>query len=221
MKPILSKSVILLTSLWFCVVILFAGAFTSGYSHSFQAVSELAAPGTPYAGLVRFGGFVPLGLAFVMFAFAMRQMPASRTFQIAIFILFALTGLAIIAAGIFPTDIHGRRNSFSGMAHAVAGLALLTLLCATPLLVAVSPVSQPGRRGFRIYSLFSGLLLTMLFVLLPNGISPALIQLQKILLGDLFTIWYKYQGIDQRALLLVYFVWLFVFVQFFMRKSNR
>jgi hypothetical membrane protein len=216
----MSKPVMFLAPLWFCAVILFAGAFTPGYSHSFQAVSELAAPGAPYAGLVRFGGFIPLGLAFLLFSFAVRQMPGSKAFQTAAFILFALTGLAIIAAGIFPTDVHGRRNSFSGMAHAVAGLALLVLLCTVPLLAAASPALRSGRRGFRIYSLFSGVLLVTLFILLPNGISPALIQLQKNILGDLFAIWYKYQGLDQRALLLVYFAWLSVFVQLFMGKSD-
>ena len=183
-------------------------------------MSELAAPNAPYAWLVRFGGFVPLGLVFVLFAFAAQRITSSKTFQTVVFILFALTGLAIIAAGIFPTDIHGKRDSFSGMAHAIAGIILLVLMCITPLAVAFIGSSRPRLKSFKIYSIISGLILTTLFVLLPNGISPALIQLQQTILGDFFSVWYKYQGIVQRVLLLVYFIWLFIFVRFFLTEAS-
>ena len=206
-----ARKVIILGVLWFCALILFAGMFTPGYSHTRQAISELAAPGAPYAGLVRFGGFIPLGLAFVWAAFALLRSQNPGTFRVVFFVLFSLTGLAISLAGIFPTDIHGRRNSFSGMTHAMAGLLLLALICLTPLTAAM--MRRAFSRGFRIFSLASGLTLLALFFLLPNGISPALIQLQKIMLGSMFDGWYKYQGIDQRVLFLVYFVWLGSFVQ--------
>ena len=207
------KPAMVLAPLWYCAVVLFAGAFTPGYSHSFQALSELAAPNAPYASLVRFGGFIPLGLVFVLFAFAVRRTPGSRAFRTAALILFVLTGLAIITAGIFPTDIHGRRNTFSGMTHAIDGIILLVLISATPLIVAFTTASQPHKYGFKIYSIASGIVLIILFVLLPNGVSPALIRLQQIILGDLFSVWYKYQGLDQRALLFAYFIWLFFFVR--------
>ena len=206
-----ARKVIIYGVLWFCGVILFAGIFTPGYSHSRQAISELAAPGAPYAGLVQFGGFIPLGLAFIWAAVTMGRSQNPGTFRNAFFVLFILTGLAIIAAGIFPTDVHGRRTSFSGMTHAIAGLFLLALICLTPLMAAL--MKSVFSRGFRIYSLVSGLTLLALFFLLPNGISPALIQLQKMILGNGFDIWYKYQGIDQRMLFLVYFMWLGIFVR--------
>jgi hypothetical membrane protein len=214
-----SRSVLLLGPIWFCVVIIFAGAFTPGYSHGFQAVSELAAPNAPYAWLVRFGGFVPLGLAFVLFAFLARQNLVPGAFRNTVFFLFAITGLAICAAGIFPTDVHGRRNTFSGMAHAIAGIILLASICATPLLIALTGIWRTRSAAFKIYSIISACILITLFALLPNGISPALIQFQKIILGNLFTVWYKYQGLDQRVLLLVYFLWLFIFVRFFMLET--
>jgi hypothetical membrane protein len=72
---------VMLGSLWFFAVILFAGINTPEYSHSSQAISELAAPGTPYAGLVRFGGFIPLGLIFILFALVAWQNPNIKRSQ--------------------------------------------------------------------------------------------------------------------------------------------
>jgi hypothetical membrane protein len=217
----IARFALLLGPLWFGAVILFAGAYTPGYSHSFQAISELAAPGTPYAWLVRFGGFIPLGLAFVFFALAAWSSPGTKNRQKLICILFILTGLAIIAAGIFPTDVHGRRSSFSGMAHAIAGLILLMLISITPLVVAFSVSWRSRWCGFKLFSMASGLVLIALFALLPNGISPAWIQLQKVVLGSWFTLWYQYQGLDQRALFLVYFLWLFTFVSLGVIESRE
>jgi hypothetical protein len=196
----------------FGVVILLAGVLTPGYSHSFQAISELAAPGTPYAGLVRFGGFISLGLEFAFFALAAWQSPDAKNPHKVICVLLILTGLAIIAAGIFPTDVHGRRNSFSGMAHAIAGLILLVLASITPLVMAFTVSWRSRWRGFKLFSIVCSFVLIALFALLPNGISPAWIQFQKVILGAWFTVWYQYQGLDQRALFLVYFLWLFTFV---------
>lgn len=211
----------LLIPLWFCAVILFAGAFTPNYSHSFQAISELAAPNAPYAWLVRFGGFIPLGLAFVLFALLYWRSASSKNPQKVICILFALTGLAIIAAGIFPTDVHGRRNSFAGMAHAIAGLILLVLISITPLIVAFTFDLRSHLRRFKIFSLASSFVLIALFALLPNGISPAWIQFQKVVLGAFFTVWYQYQGLDQRALFLIYFLWLITFISLGIIESRE
>jgi hypothetical protein len=216
-KMKIASIAMLLGMLWFCVIILLAGIYTPGYSHSFQAISELAAPGTPYAGLVRFGGFIPLGLVFIFFAVTAWRSPTAKNTQKLLFILFALTGLAILAAGLFPTDLHGRRNSISGMAHAIAGLILLVSVSVTPLVAAF--VIRRSHE-FKAFSLFSSCVLLSLFVLLPNGISPAWIQLQKLILGDCFTVWYRYQGLDQRALFLVYFLWLFTFVSVWMFKGD-
>ena len=195
---------------WFCMVILLAGVFTPGYSHLHQAISELAAPGAPLAFFVQYGGFVPLGLMFILFAISFLKIPGEKNLQNSAFVLFTLTGLALIVAGIFPTEQFGRRNTLPGMLHAIAGIILIVLVCLTPIILAITAKTRPV---FRLYSLLTGLLLILLFIFLPNGISPTLIKLHKIVLGDFFDAWYAVHGLQQRALFLLYFIWLTLFVR--------
>lgn len=202
----------LLAPLWFVALIIVAGFFTPGYSHLHQAISELAAPGAPWALLVRFGGFVPLGGAFLVFASRFKRLSDVGAFRFAAVMLFALTGLALIVAGIFPTDEFGRRNTPAGMIHAVAGLFLISVIVVTPWMAALR---LRGQAALRLYSLFTGLALLALFILLPNGISLPLIRFQKSVLGGIFEVWYEFHGVCQRLLFLVYFVWLAVFVQLY------
>jgi hypothetical membrane protein len=107
-KPgLLIQRTIMLAPLAFAGVILIAGLFTPGYSHLRQAISELAAPGAPLALFVQYAGFIPLAAAVLLFAWDMRrQHPDTHL----VTRLFFLTGLALLVAGIFPTDEFGRRS---------------------------------------------------------------------------------------------------------------
>jgi hypothetical membrane protein len=210
MKMLKSSSYIqramLVTPLWFALVTLIAGMFTPGYSHLRQAISELAAPGAPLALFVQYVGFIPLAIAVLLFAWNMRRHhPDTRL----VTGLFFTTGLALLVAGIFPTDEFGRRITLSGKIHAIAGIVLILSACLTPLAVALA-----GKRGhgLRLYSLITGLLLVLLFIFLPNGVSPALIQMHKTALGGFFDFWYANHGLCQRLIFGVYFVWLEIYV---------
>lgn len=208
MKTMLLKLAAVAAPLWFGLVVFVAGAFTPGYSQATQTMSELAAPGAPLGWLVRFGGFLPVGIILLVLALAIYRLPLpARTGEA---LLLALAGAAIIMAGIFPTDFKGRRDSLDGLLHAIAGMMLLATACLAPL---VSALRAAGSRGFRIFSFLTGISLTTLFVLTPNGISPGLVALHRQLLGNFFATWYKYYGIHQRAFMLIFFIWLVVFVQ--------
>jgi hypothetical membrane protein len=197
---------VMLGPLVFAGIILLAGAFTPGYSHLHQAISELAAPGAPLALFVQYAGFVPLAIAVLLFAWDMRRHhPDTRL----VTGLFFVTGLALLTAGIFSTDEFGRRITLSGKIHAIAGIILILSACLTPLAVAIA---GKRRRGLRLYSLITGLMLVLLFVFLPNGVSPALIQLHKTVLAGFFDFWYANHGLCQRLIFGVYFVWLETYV---------
>ena len=208
------KWVAVLAPVWFGLVILFAGAFTPGYVHLSQAISELGASNTPYAPVVNFIGFIPLGCSVVLLAFAVNRDTTRRVPETILKGLLGMTGIAILVAGIFPTDPGGRRDTLSGMVHALAGITLLITAGVTPIIVALLP-SQPNskRFTFRIYSLATGISLVALFLMLPNGLIPELIELHHKILGELFPIWYKYHGVHQRVFMGIYFVWLAIFTR--------
>ncbi len=201
----------------FCVVVLVAGYLTPGYSHLHQALSELGAPNAPYAWFVRWLGFIPLGVSFIMFAFQSHKNFSSNL----PFMLFFLTGIAILMAGIFPTDPHGRRDTLSGVIHAIAGISLLSLLSLTPLLLVLSPLYRmPPQRWLLVFSFIMGILLLTFFIMLPNGISPQLIALHQKILGEYFEIWYPLHGLHQRLLLILYFIWLLTFSRYVTRSKQ-
>jgi hypothetical membrane protein len=203
--------------LLFVLVIVVAGILTPGYSHLNQALSELGAHDAPLDWLVRWVGFVPLGASFIVYAFQSRKSFSNDL----PFYLFLLTGIAIIVAGIFPTDPRGRRDTSAGMIHAIAGISLLCLLSLTPLVMSFKGLYRnAARRWLLVFSLLMGLLVTTFFVMLPNGISPQLIALHQKILGDYFEVWYPLHGLHQRLLLALYFVWLIIFSQSIPRPTQ-
>jgi len=208
MAGIRSKPAVWYGASLFCIVILFAGFLTPNYSHFRQAISELGAPNAPYDWIVRWLGFVPLGVSFILYAFQSRKSFSSDL----PFYLFLFTGIAIILTGVFPTDPKGRRDTDSGMIHAIAGIALLVLLSVTPLMMTFRRLFRvPPKNWLIAFSLFMGILVTVFFVMLPNGFSPQLVTFHQKVLGDYFEIWYPMHGLHQRLLLLLYFIWLFIF----------
>ena len=208
MRNIKSIPAVWLGTVFFCIVIILARFFNPDYSHLHQAISELGASNASYGWAVRWFGFIPLGASFIVFA-----IQSHKSFSVGLPVwLFVLTGIAIIAAGIFPTDPHGRRDTFSGMNHAIAGLVLLALLSLTPLLLTIPRLYRtPPQRWLLVFSCLMGILVLIFFVMLPNGISPQLIAFHQRVLGSYFEIWYPMHGLHQRLLLFLYFIWLFIF----------
>jgi Protein of unknown function (DUF998) len=106
------------------ILVVVAGAFTPGYNHIAQLISELGASGSRYGWPVRFAGFLPAGLLLLTFCFF-----AYRLLQKARGTTFGLIGLAIYAVGYlvaaaFPCDLGCRPNapSASQMIHNAGGL---------------------------------------------------------------------------------------------------
>lgn len=208
-----SRPALVAAILWFGLLVLLAGAATPGYSQATQAISELAAPDAPYVWLVRFGGFIPLGSILVLYAFAFARLNEAALPKMLVSALVWLTGAAVIVAGVFPTDPGGQRNSLSGIIHAAAGLTLLIVSSATPFLALFLLSGRRSRRSaYALYSVLTGFALTGLFLMMPNGILPGLVELHRKILGNLFPAWYQLHGIVQRTFMAVYFVWLGSFV---------
>ena len=185
-----------------------AGYLTPGYSHVHQSISELAARNAPYSWLIRWMGFVPLGLSFVLFA---RQ--SGDLFSNSIpSVVFHLTGIVIIIAGIFPTDPHNRQETISGKVHAIAIISLLFLLSISPFLFSISALYRsPPDRWFLVFSFLMGILILGFFTALPNGSLPQLVVFHRKIFGGFIEIWYHIQGLHQRLILSMFGIWWFVF----------
>jgi hypothetical protein len=193
---------ILIGGCLFLAVILIAGYFTPGYSHARQSVSELAAPGARFRWLVRWVGFVPLGFSFALFAFQSRSW-FSNALPSA---LFLLTGLAIVVAGVFPTDPENRRDTVSGKIHAGAVIVLLLLLSAAPFLFSISALHKnPPPGWFLVFSSGMGLLISVLAI--PS--TSDVLTRQIMLLQRTNPV----PGLPQRLLLILDYIWWFVFSQ--------
>jgi hypothetical protein len=71
--------------------------------------------------------------------------------------LIILIGLAILFAGIFPTDPDNRRDTMSGKIHASAVISLLLLLSAAPFTFSVSALYRnPPAEWFFFIFVFDG-----------------------------------------------------------------
>jgi hypothetical membrane protein len=174
----------------FAISVLLAGHLTSGYSHRYQSISELAERSSPYAWLVRWIGFVPLGLSFVLFSRQTRDLFSNQIPSIS----FRLMGIAILLAGIFPTDPQNRRDTLSGKIHAIAVIALMILLSLAPFLFSISSLyrNHPAQRFFD-FSFSMGMLALVFLAFMPNSDRPIR------------------AAVHQRILLALHCVWWFVF----------
>lgn len=188
--------------------ILMAGYLRTGYSHLRQSISELAARNAPYSWMIRWMGFIPLGFSFVLFAQQTRELFASFIPTV----LLLLTGLAVLVAGIFPTDPDNRHDTLSSKVHEKAVMALLFLLSATPFAFSISGLYRvPPEVWFLIFSFLMGVAILGFFGMLPNDAYPWLVTLHRKIFGRFVEIWYPLQGLHQRLHLLLFGIWWIVF----------
>ncbi len=87
------------------LILTIAGGETfPNYSHASQFISELGAREAPHENLVRFAGFLPVGiLSFIYIFGARRQLPRSKIANLG-FVGIFLYALGYLAAAIFPCD---------------------------------------------------------------------------------------------------------------------
>ncbi|HAV77171.1 MAG TPA: hypothetical protein DCX53_07445 [Anaerolineae bacterium] len=203
-------SAIIIGGCLFLAIILISGRLTPGYSHTQQSISELGMFGTVYGRLVRWVGFVPLGLSFMAFAFQSGGLFTNLVPSI----LFFFIGLAILFAGIFPTDPENRRDTIRGKIHASAVIALLLLLSASPFMFSISAIyKNPPSEKFLVFSFLMGLLLLTFLILSSNGNSVRLGVLFQKAPTESEINWQPLLGLQQRLLLFLHFIWWFVFFQ--------
>ncbi|MFE0147872.1 DUF998 domain-containing protein [Nonomuraea sp. NPDC059007] len=141
-------------------LLLLDGATRPGYSLWHHGASQL---GTGERGWLQTVNFVIGGLLLLAFAAGLRRaLPGGRAAVWAPLLLVAAS-LAMVVAGIVPTDPalgyppgQPAAVTTAGRLHGLAGLVLFAALAAAPFVLARSP--DMGSRGWALYSRWSGAL---------------------------------------------------------------
>jgi hypothetical membrane protein len=153
------------------------GRLRPEYSHYRHYISELAARGTPTQHLMQFAGFLLPGLLVVAFGLLVGLSSHTKRAGAGAALLI-VSGIARIAAGVFPPDpcCAPMAPSFSERMHNAAGVAyVLTIGAAVLVWCAVSERTfRTGAHWFRWYSLATFVAaITMPFWLIRFGTDPA------------------------------------------------
>ncbi|WFE65985.1 DUF998 domain-containing protein [Micromonospora sp. WMMD714] len=127
----------------FVSVVLVGGAPQPGYRPVRQTVSELA---TGPTGWIQTTNFVVCGLLFAVFALGVLRTLRPHPIAGIAAALTGLFGVALIASGLFTTDVAGQaRHTWSGTAHDTAGGVVFLSL---PLLTFAWAVHTARRRDW-------------------------------------------------------------------------
>lgn len=161
------------------LMVVVAGAFTPGYNHATQFISELGARGSPHEWGVRFAGFLPSGLLLLGFCWsAYAVLPRSRAASLGLLGL-ALYATGYVVAAAFPCDLGCRPDnpSTSQLIHNLGGLMGYLLAPAFMLSLARASRVWPGAdhlvaAGYAA----SGLALLGLLTLSPESTLAGLSQ---------------------------------------------
>ncbi|WFE98610.1 DUF998 domain-containing protein [Micromonospora sp. WMMD964] len=162
----------------FVIVILVGGALQPEYRPIRQAASELALGST---GWIQITNFLVCGSLFVAFAIGIRRALRPRS---AAWIAAALTGLfgvALIASGLFITDVAGQaRHTWHGTVHNAAGSVVFLSL---PLLTFTWALHSARRRSW-IWAMTSAIAgVTMLLLIQGLAVSEYRGLYQRLTIG--------------------------------------
>lgn len=169
----------------FTILVIAASLLRPGYSQIYNFISDLGVG--PYA-IIQNINFVIFGLLVICFAFGLRDglpVPQEKVLKASVWFVI-IFGLGVLFAGVFPENYF-----FQGPHNLASAIAFLSIIAAQLLIWrGLKNVDNSVWRGYRTYSLVSGLLSIILLLVLRVAIG-----------GD-------YQGAAQRAFLAVPWIWI-------------
>jgi hypothetical membrane protein len=176
----------------FSVVVLVFGALRPGYSHLQHFISELGVPGTAYAALVNYAGFVPAGLVLAVFGVALvSALPGNRLIRLAAVLVTAF-GLGIAASGVISCDLGCPQGegSLENVVHNTIAPVSFTCLIAAMAILGVRFRRFHEWRHLSLFSLLASVTALCLLVVLASSLDSRVLT-----------------GLWQRLLLAVLFMW--------------
>lgn len=173
----------------FTLVVFFAAALRTDYSHLHNFISELGATGTPHAALMNYTGFVPGGLLLGVFGIGLAGALPRQPVTAGATVLVTLFGVGVAASGVVSCDPGcPQAGSLENVIHnRIAPACFLCLIVAAGLL-GVRFRRLPDWRGLWGYSLLTGAVAACFLVGLASSLETrALTGLwQRLLLATLF-----------------------------------
>lgn len=164
-------------------------ALNPGYSHMRDFISELGEPGRPLDGLFA-AWCIVFGVLLAGFAFGLYRAIGGR----AGFVALLLTSAMSIVVGLFPCDPGCEAKNFSGQMHVATGFISMPAMIAAPFCFWATNRTSPHWKSLGPLSLIAGILAAVLTawgaLCYFAGVTPNL------------------AGAVQRALVIVWYVWL-------------
>jgi len=196
----------------FLTVLTLAGLVRPGYDPVTSYVSDLA---VGEASWLQTANFIVFGCLVMLFAAGLGRGLAGGRALLASVTLLGLTGLGLIIAGVFPTDLIGQPSTAHGAMHFVASILMFGTLDAV-FFVIVVPLRQDERwAGYARYTTITGVITGGLCLASVAAALPA--TFNNFEAGPLAA----WSGLVQRALLVVAFSWIAMVGFRLLRISRR
>jgi len=178
--------------LWLAALV-YLGSLRPEYSHYRHYISELAARGTPTQHPMQIAGFILPGLMVVAFGVLVGLVSHTKRAGAGAALLI-VSGIARVAAGVFPSDpcCAPIVPSFSERMHNAAGLAFVLAIAAAVLIwsAVTEPTFRTRAQWFRWYSLATFVAaVTMPLLLIRFGSGSANVGLMQRVSFSAFNVW--------------------------------
>ena len=167
----------------FVVAFLIEGASRTSYSQLRDYVSELSL-GT--GGWIQTANFIACGWLVLAFAAGLTRASETNRSPTTAPALFSILGLGLVGTGTFRTDPVGSAATLPGDLHFLATIAIAGSLTAACLVMGPALGETTSRSAWAFYSIASGLIVPVLFVLsnvAPPVLLPGLVERAALILG--------------------------------------
>jgi hypothetical membrane protein len=171
-------------------VLLTVGYLHPGYSIVRQRISELGATGAPYAPLLNLLGLMTSGVLIVLLSLGIYLEVRNHNAAKVGCALLALSGVALLGAGIFPCDVGTQSPSTAGMLHAVCARTGELAMIGALLAMWLGLRGDPDWQRYSTYSLAAAVVVVALYLLYQLDQTAA------------------WKGAIQRLLVMVVLVWI-------------
>ena len=189
-KPYLFWTGILSVFLFVFTTII-AGFFHPSYNHFSQFISELYAIDAPNADLIRFFGYLPSGILFVIFAaLAQKTTPKSRLKSMGFLGIIVGYGFGTIICAIYNCDVGCNPKfinpSLSQIIHNLTGMITYLIVPFSILLITIASIKWKNSLQYTLISfLIFAISFTFVAVLNLNLDSPYKGLIQRIIEGSI------------------------------------